>query len=119
MDETQSSNDSRPRPDSAVDETTLLERISDTFTLEANHRAFARDILADFARQVLDGTILSAKDAEAMVKARIVQLCALIFASLTDAAPAPECQGRQDNITFAGPADGSPTEPRRPVDRRV
>jgi type VI secretion system protein ImpC len=62
----------------------LLERIVDNFTPDAEQRGFAKDVIADFAKQVLDGAIVYAKDTESMVKARIAQLDALISAQLNE-----------------------------------
>jgi len=58
----------------------------------AEQKTFARDIIADFAKQVLDGAIVYAKDTETMVKVRIAQLDALISAQLNEVMHAPEFQ---------------------------
>jgi type VI secretion system protein ImpC len=70
----------------------LLDRIVDNFTPDAEQKTFARDIIADFAKQVLDGAIVYAKDTETMVKVRIAQLDALISAQLNEVMHAPEFQ---------------------------
>jgi len=70
----------------------LLDQIVDNFTPDADQRGFAKDIIADFAKQVLDGAIVYAKDTESMVKARIAQLDALISAQLNEVMHAPEFQ---------------------------
>src|SRR5262249_27274286 len=70
MTETHSLNHAQPVTVS-LDEATLLDRIVDNFTPDANQRPFARDIIADFAQQVLDGSIVYARDTESMVKTRI------------------------------------------------
>ena len=72
--------------------TGLLDQIVDNFTPDADQRGFAKDIIADFAKQVLDGAIVYAKDTESMVKARIAQLDALISAQLNEVMHAPEFQ---------------------------
>src|ERR1700730_11549984 len=68
----------------------LLDRIVDNFTPVAEQRGYARDIIADFAKQVLEGQIVYAKDTESMVKARIAQLDALISTQLNEVMHAPE-----------------------------
>src|SRR5262249_44167396 len=70
----------------------LLDQIVDTYTPDAQQKTFARDIIADFAKQVLDGAIVYAKDTEAMIKARIAQLDGLISAQLNEVMHAPEFQ---------------------------
>ena len=77
-----------------TEDVTLLDQILDNISgsPEPGQRAFARDIVADFAKQVLDGAIVYAKDTESMVKARIAQLDALISAQLNEVMHAPEFQ---------------------------
>ena len=77
-----------------TDEVTLLDQILDNISpaAEPQKRAFARDIIAEFAQQVLDGTIVYARDTEAMIKARIGQLDGLISAQLNEVLHAPEFQ---------------------------
>ena len=62
----------------------LLDQIVNNFTAEPTQRDTAKDIIADFAKQVLDGAIVYGKDTETMVKARIAQLDALISAQLNE-----------------------------------
>jgi type VI secretion system protein ImpC len=77
-----------------TEDVSLLDQILDNVSSsrEPEQRAFARDIVADFARQVLDGAIVYAKDTESMVKARIAQLDGLISAQLNEVMHAPEFQ---------------------------
>jgi type VI secretion system protein ImpC len=77
-----------------TEEVSLLDQIVDNVSSspEPEQRAFARDIVSDFARQVLDGAIVYAKDTESMVKARIAQLDGLISAQLNEVMHAPEFQ---------------------------
>jgi type VI secretion system protein ImpC len=77
-----------------TEEVTLLDQILDNISpaAEPHQRAFARDIVAEFAQQVLDGTIVHARDTESMIKARIGQLDALISAQLNEVMHAPEFQ---------------------------
>jgi type VI secretion system protein ImpC len=85
---------SRPaaRTTEVEDGTGLLDRIIDNFTPVAEQRPYAKDIIADFAKQVLDGAIVYAKDTESMIKARIAQLDSLISAQLNEVMHAPEFQ---------------------------
>jgi type VI secretion system protein ImpC len=62
----------------------LLDQIVSNFTAEPTKRDAAKDIIADFAKQVLDGAIVYGKDTETMVKSRIAQLDALISAQLNE-----------------------------------
>jgi type VI secretion system protein ImpC len=77
-----------------TDDVTLLDQILDNISspAEPERRAAARDMVADFARQVLDGAMVYAKDTESMIKARIAQLDALISAQLNAVMHAPEFQ---------------------------
>ena len=59
---------------------------------EPERRAAFRDIVAEFARQALDGAIVVSKDTESAVKARIAQLDALISAQLNEVMHAQEFQ---------------------------
>jgi type VI secretion system protein ImpC len=77
-----------------TEEVGLLDQILDTFSTaaEPQQRAVARDIVTEFARQVVEGEIVQAKDTEAMVKARIAQLDGLISAQLNEVMHAAEFQ---------------------------
>jgi type VI secretion system protein ImpC len=77
-----------------TEEASLLDQILDNVSssAEPERRAAARDMVADFARQVLDGAIVYGKDTESMVKARIAQLDALISAQLNEVMHAAEFQ---------------------------
>jgi len=55
-------------------------------------RAMARDIIGEFAKQVLEGEITVAKDTEAMINARIAQIDALISRQLNEIMHAEEFQ---------------------------
>ena len=77
-----------------TEEVGLLDQILDTFSTaaEPQQRAVARDIVTEFARQVVEGEIVQAKDSEAMIKARIAQIDGLISAQLNEVMHAPEFQ---------------------------
>jgi type VI secretion system protein ImpC len=86
------------RPDQAAapaeqqQEQGLLDTILDNFTREPQQREAAKDIIADFAQQVLQGAMVYAKDTESMIKVRIAQLDALISKQLNEVMHAPEFQ---------------------------
>jgi len=82
----------QPHADLKAEGVGLLDQIVDNFTAEKSQRGFARDVIAEFAQQVLDGAIVSGKDTELMVKARIAQLDRLISAQLNEVMHAPEFQ---------------------------
>ena len=70
----------------------LLDQIIDNIAAEPAQREFARDIVSEFAQQVLDGAMVLSKNTESMIKARIAQLDALISAQLNEVMHAPEFQ---------------------------
>jgi type VI secretion system protein ImpC len=73
-------------------ESSLLDQILDNFTAEPAQRDYAKDVIADFARQVLEGAIVIGKDAETTLKTRIAQIDELISAQLNAVMHAPEFQ---------------------------
>ncbi len=81
-----------PAPAEQQQEQGLLDTILDNFTREPQQREAAKDIIADFAQQVLQGAMVYAKDTESMIKARIAQLDALISKQLNEVMHAPEFQ---------------------------
>jgi type VI secretion system protein ImpC len=82
-----------PTPvEAAKQEPSLLDSILESFTREPQQREVAKDIIAEFAQQVLEGAMVFTKDTESMIKARIAQLDALISAQLNAVMHAPEFQ---------------------------
>lgn len=75
-----------------VKEASLLDQIIENITPDTEKREYARDIIAEFAQQVLAGSMVVAADTESMIKARIAQLDALISAQLDEIMHAPEFQ---------------------------
>jgi type VI secretion system protein ImpC len=77
-----------------TEEVSLLDQILDNVSPsdQPERRAAARDMVADFARQVLDGAMVYAKDTESMIKTRIAQLDGLISDQLNAVMHAPEFQ---------------------------
>jgi type VI secretion system protein ImpC len=70
----------------------LLDQIISNISTEPAQQGLARDIIAEFAQQVLEGSMVTSKSTEAMLKARIAQLDALISAQLNEVMHAPEFQ---------------------------
>jgi len=83
---------SSPAPQVKEQETSLLDQIIDNLAGAPDKRDYARDIIADFAQQVLDGSMVMAKNTESMLKTRIAQLDALISAQLNEVMHAQEFQ---------------------------
>ncbi len=73
-------------------EESLLDRIISNITPKEEQREFARDIISEFAEQVLDGSMVVSKDTETMLQTRIAQLDALISAQLNEIMHAPDFQ---------------------------
>jgi type VI secretion system protein ImpC len=92
MTEQRSAKPSARPADVQEEASSLLDRIVETFTPDPTQRGAARDILKDFVDQVLQGSIVYAKDTETMVKARIAELDRLISAQLNEVMHAPEFQ---------------------------
>ena len=69
-----------------VQETSLLDQIIQEGRLasDESQRGFARDMIAEFVKQVMEGTVTLSKDTERMINARIGQLDQLISAQLNE-----------------------------------
>jgi type VI secretion system protein ImpC len=71
----------------------LLDKIIDSGRWKGDAgRAMARDIIGEFAKQVLEGEITVAKDTEVMLNSRIAQIDALISRQLNEVMHAEEFQ---------------------------
>ena len=92
MADQKSARGSSPTPQVKEQETSVLDQIIDNLASAPDQRAYARDIISDFARQVLDGSMVMTKNTETMLKARIAQLDAMISAQLNEVMHAPEFQ---------------------------
>ncbi len=68
------------------EETDLLEQIIDESNMARNdsQKSWAREIISEFAKEVMDGQITISKDTEAMINARIAELDRLISAQLNE-----------------------------------
>lgn len=71
----------------------LLDKILDQGRWkDPTGRAMARDIIGEFAKQILEGEITVAKDTEVMINSRIAEIDALLSAQLNEIMHAPEFQ---------------------------
>lgn len=68
------------------DETDLLESIINKSNIvrEESQKSWAREIISEFAKEVMQGQITVSKDTEAMINARIAELDRLISAQLNE-----------------------------------
>jgi type VI secretion system protein ImpC len=69
-----------------AEERTLLDKIIDDGRLarDVTQREYARDLIGEFVKQVMDGAIVVSKDTEMMINSRIAQLDRLISAQLNE-----------------------------------
>jgi type VI secretion system protein ImpC len=70
----------------------LIEQIITNVSPDATRRDAARDMVAEFARRVLDGTITYSKDVMTMINSGIAELDKLISSQLNEVMHAPEFQ---------------------------
>jgi type VI secretion system protein ImpC len=71
----------------------LLDKILDQGRWkDPTGRAMARDIIGEFAKQILEGEITVAKDTEVMINSRIAEIDVLLSAQLNEIMHAPEFQ---------------------------
>ena len=76
------------------EEKSLLDKIIDESRMarSQSQKPRARDIIGEFARQIMEGTMLISKDTEAMINARIAQIDQLISSQLNEIIHHPEFQ---------------------------
>jgi len=69
-----------------AEERTLLDKIIDDGRLarDVTQREYARDLIGEFVKQVMDGAIVVSKDTEMMINSRIAQLDRLISGQLNE-----------------------------------
>jgi type VI secretion system protein ImpC len=69
-----------------AEEPGLLDRIIDDGRMarDVTQREYARDLIGEFVKQVMDGAIVVSKDTEMMINSRIAQLDRLISAQLNE-----------------------------------
>ena len=72
----------------------LLDKIIDESRMArgASQKTRARDIIGEFAKQIMEGTMLISKDTEAMINARIAQIDQLISLQLNEIMHHPDFQ---------------------------
>ncbi len=72
----------------------ILDRIIDEGRMvrDESQREWARDIIGEFAKQVMEGTMVVSKNIEVMVNSRIAQLDRLISAQLNEVMHHPDFQ---------------------------
>jgi type VI secretion system protein ImpC len=82
------------RPAEAVQEKGLLDTIIEEGRMarDESQRGLARDIIGEFVRQVMEGTITVSKNTELMINARIAQIDRLISQQLNAIMHHPEFQ---------------------------
>lgn len=73
-------------------EESLLDQIITNISPVASQRDYARDLVGEFAKQVLDGDMVFSRDTETMIKARIAALDELISAQLNEIMHSSEFQ---------------------------
>jgi type VI secretion system protein ImpC len=93
MEEHQTLMEERPEA-SAAAEASVLDSIIDASDMvrEESQRPWAKEIIAEFAREVMDGQMTLSKDTETMVNARIAALDELISKQLNSIMHHPEFQ---------------------------
>ena len=82
------------RPAEEIQEKGLLETIikEGRMARDESQRGLARDIIGEFVRQVMEGTITVSKNTELMINARIAQIDRLISQQLNEIMHHPEFQ---------------------------
>ena len=83
--------------ESRREEVNLLDNIINDSQMvrEESQRSWAKEIIAEFAKEVMDGQIKISKDTEAMINARIAEIDKLISAQLNEIVHHDECAHRR------------------------
>ncbi len=76
------------------EEPTLLDQIIEEGRLarDESQKEWAKDLIGEFVKQIMEGAILVSKDTEAMINARIAQIDKLISTQLNEVMHHPEFQ---------------------------
>jgi len=85
----------QPSPaEETQEERGLLDQILEEGRLvrDESQKAWARDLVGEFVKQVMEGAMVVSKDTEAMINARIAQIDRLLSAQLNEVMHAPEFQ---------------------------
>src|SRR5512139_3934503 len=82
------------QPEAVVEEKGLLDQIiqEGRMARDESQLGYARDILGEFVKQVMEGAITVSKDTELMINARIAQIDRLISAQLNEIMHHPDLQ---------------------------
>lgn len=82
------------RTEEVVEEKGLLDQILEKGRMvrDESQREWARDLIGEFVKQVMDGTMTVSKDTELMINARIAQIDRLISSQLNEIMHHPEFQ---------------------------
>ena len=77
-----------------VEEQSILDQIisEGRMARDESQKGWARDVLGEFAKQIMEGTVTVSKDTELMINARIAQIDRIISAQLNEILHNPEFQ---------------------------
>lgn len=80
--------------EAVTEEKGLLDKIIEDGRMvrDESQKGWARDIIAEFAKQIMEGTIVVSKNTELMINSRIAQLDRLISSQLNEVMHHPEFQ---------------------------
>lgn len=82
------------RPEEVQEEKSLLDQIVEQGRMvrDESQRAWAKDLIGEFVKQVMEGAMVVSKDTELMINARIAQIDRLISTQLNEIMHQPEFQ---------------------------
>ncbi|NTW35302.1 MAG: type VI secretion system contractile sheath large subunit [Syntrophobacteraceae bacterium] len=80
--------------EAAEQEKTLLDRIMEEGRLarDESQKEYARDLMSEFVKQIMEGAMVVSKDTEAMINARIAQIDKLLSLQLNEIMHHPDFQ---------------------------
>ncbi len=80
--------------EAAEQERSLLDRIMEEGRLarDESQKEYARDLVSEFVKQIMEGTMVVSKDTEAMINARIAQIDKLLSLQLNEIMHHPDFQ---------------------------
>jgi type VI secretion system protein ImpC len=82
------------QPEAITEEKGILEKIIEEGRMvrDESQRGWARDVIGEFAKQVMEGTMVVSKDTELMINSRIAQIDRLISLQLNEVMHHPDFQ---------------------------
>ncbi len=82
------------QPEEVQEEKGLLDQIIEKGRMvrDESQRGWAKDLIGEFAKQVMEGTMVVSKDTELMINARIAQIDRLVSVQLNEIMHHPELQ---------------------------